>query len=79
MLLKDYDKHYERESSVDYVERQALKYFNKQIDRARYLEMNEEDFNERYTQLLTNIKDKVSNELNYGTSEREAIEKALSH
>ena len=79
MLLKDYDKHYARESSVNYIEKQALKYFNKPIDRTKYLEMNEEEFDERYTKLLTTIKDLVPTDSFYGTSEKEAIEKALWH
>ena len=57
MDLKDYDLHYGRELSVDYIEKQALKHFNKQIDREKYLGMNQVEFDEKYDILIERIHD----------------------
>jgi uncharacterized C2H2 Zn-finger protein len=77
MNMKDYEKHYHRESSVDFMEKQALKYLNKQIDRQKFLGMEDDEFDEKYDRLLEAIKDKVDNVEFYGTSTKGIIEKIL--
>ena len=76
-LMSDYDKHYSRESSVNYVERMAKEYLTKDIDRAKYLSMDDAEFDERYDKLLFVLKDKVKEEYFHGASTRGLIEKIL--
>ena len=78
MLLKDYEGHHERETSVLYMEKQAKMYFDKEIDRDKYMQMSKNEFETRYIKLLNSIKDKVpqSEEL-LGLNHKKMIEKIL--
>jgi hypothetical protein len=79
MLLEHYDKHYHRELSVKYIEKMALKHFNKEIDFNKYMLMDDKEFDERYEKLLMSIKDKISDEKFHGLSSRDVIEKILAN
>jgi len=61
--MNDYDKHYEREIAVNYIEKMAMEYLQKPIDRKKYLGMSEEDLENRYIKLVQTTVDKVKEEL----------------
>lgn len=53
--LKNYDQHYSRCSSVNYVINQTKKYYDKELDRESLMNMSEKEFNLRYNKLLKAI------------------------
>ena len=65
--LDDYDKHYDRCSSIDYLNNQSIKYFNKPIDKEKYYLIEEDVFNEKYDKVLKYILTHTTNkdEINY--------------
>lgn len=77
LKLEDFDKHHSRETSVIYIDRKRKKYFGKGIDYEKFMNMSQNEFDKLYIQFLETIKDKVSNEKMYGTSEKQAIENIL--
>lgn len=62
LSLEDYDKHFDRCSSIDYVIRETKKWFRKELTRKFLWEMSEEEFNERYNKLLHYIYEHTDNE-----------------
>lgn len=50
--LKDYDTHYSRCSSANYIITQTQKYFNKKINRDGLMKLSQQEFDFKYNQLL---------------------------
>ena len=48
VLLNDFNKHYDRCSSVEYLNSQNLKYFGKEINKEKYMNMNDKEFSYKY-------------------------------
>ena len=65
--LKEYDKHYDRCSSIDYLNRQSVKYFNKEIDKEKYYLIDDNTFKEKYDKVLNYVLHNTRNndEINY--------------
>lgn len=63
----DYDKHYDRCSSVEYLNNQSIKYFNNPIDKEKYFLIDQKTFDEKYDKVLkyvlthTNNEDEIEN------------------
>lgn len=53
--LKNYDNHYSRCSSVNYVINQARKYYDKELSRESLMNMSDKEFNARYDKLLLTV------------------------
>lgn len=70
--LAEFDKHYERCSNIDYLNRKSLKFFNKEIDKSKYKNMIDEEFNAIYDKFLPIV---YKNEDN--PKEKNAIENYL--
>lgn len=49
--ITDWDKHFDRCSSVDYLNRKNIQYFNKSIDKEKYMNMDLREFNEKYNKM----------------------------
>lgn len=47
-LLNDFDKHFDRCSSVDYLNRKNKKIFGKEINVDKYMNMNDKEFDYKY-------------------------------
>ena len=58
----EYDAHFDRCSSIDYVIRESKKWFRKELTRKFLWEMSDEEFNERYNKLLHYIYEHTQNE-----------------
>lgn len=67
--LDDYDKHYDRCSSIDYLDNQYFKYFNKRLEENQKQQLylvSSDIFNEKYDKMLkyilshTNDKDEIN-------------------
>lgn len=75
--VEEYDKHYDRCSSIDYLNRQSIKYFDKEIDKGKYYYLSDEMFNEKYNKVakyvLSHTKD--NDEINYLSKYLDGIEK----
>ena len=65
--LDEYDKHYDRCSSIDYLNRQSIKYFDKEIDKEKYYLIEDDIFNEKYDKVLNYVLNHTNNpdEINY--------------
>ena len=48
VLLNEFDNHFDRCSSVKYLNDQNLKYFGKEIDKEKYMNMNDKEFDYKY-------------------------------
>lgn len=65
--LDDYDKHYDRCSSIEYLNRQSIKYFDKEIDKEKYFLIDQDTFDEKYDKVLqyvlshTKSEDEINN------------------
>lgn len=59
---EEYDKHYDRCSSIEFINRQCLEMTGKEIDRNKYKQMSEEDFELFYQKLIKNVYNKTKNE-----------------
>lgn len=55
VLFADFDKHFDRCSSVDYVILKTKEYFNKELNRDLLMNMNQEEFDNKYNKLLNYI------------------------
>lgn len=53
--LDEYDKHYNRCSSIEYLNKQSIKYFNKEIDKEKYFLIDDETFQEKYDKVLNYV------------------------
>lgn len=65
--LEEYDKHYDRCSSIDYLNRQSIKYFDREIDKEKYYYLEDNVFQEKYDKVLKYVLSNTTNpdELNY--------------
>jgi hypothetical protein len=59
---KEYDEHRGKCNSINYIIKQRKKWFNKDTTRAELWAMSEQEFNERYNELLHYIHDHTDNE-----------------
>lgn len=50
--LSEYEKHYHKCSAIEYLDLIGRKYYDKSIDKEKYRNMNEKDFEERYYKSL---------------------------
>ncbi len=53
--LDEFNKHFSRCSSVEYLNNQSKKMFNKEIDKEKYRNMPEQDFNKIYNNVLIKV------------------------
>lgn len=49
--INEFEKHFDRCSSVDYLNRRNLQYFNKIIDKEKYMNMEQKEFDEKYNKM----------------------------
>lgn len=49
--LDEFEKHFDRCSSVDYLNRRNIDYFNKPIDKEKYMNMEQKEFDEKYNKM----------------------------
>ena len=47
----EYERHYDRCSSVDYLNRRNIDYFNKSIDKDKYMTMEQREFDDKYNKM----------------------------
>ena len=55
MALTEYDKHIQRCNSVEYLNQQSLRFYDKEIDKEKYRNMDDETFNKTYDKVLNKI------------------------
>lgn len=55
MALDEYDKHIERCNSVEYLNQQSLRLYDKEIDKDKYRNLDDETFNKIYDKVLNKI------------------------
>lgn len=58
----EYDKHYNRCSSIDYLNRQSIKYFDKEIDKEKFYLIDDDTFQEKYDKVLNYVLNHTENE-----------------
>lgn len=63
MINTKFDAHYERCSSVNYLNNQSIKFFNKPIDREKYMSMDQVEFNEKYDKMIKLVFSKTNDEM----------------
>ncbi len=63
--LENFNNHYTRCSSVDYLNQQSVRFFNKTIDKTKFFNMSEIDFNRYYFQMINYVKEHVSDAREY--------------
>ena len=49
--IKEFEKHFDRCSSVDYLNRRNIQHFNKPIDKEKYMIMEQKEFDEKYNKM----------------------------
>lgn len=62
LSLEEYDAHFDRCSSIDYVIRETRKWFKKELTRKELWQMPDDEFNERYNKLLRYIYEHTTDE-----------------
>lgn len=55
--LDNFSNHYTRCASVEYLNQQSIRFFGKEIDKAKYFNMSEIDFNRCYFQIINYVKE----------------------
>lgn len=60
--LDEYDNHMERCNSIQYLNKQSEKYFNREIDKEKYFQMDEKTFDEKYDKVLEYVLKNTTNE-----------------
>ena len=60
--LEEYDKHFDRCSSIDYLNKQSIKYFNKPIEKEKFYFISDDLFQEKYDKVLNYILNHTDNE-----------------
>lgn len=50
--MDEYDNHFARCSSIDYLNKQSIKYFKKEIDKEKFYALSDEVFDEKYDKVL---------------------------
>lgn len=71
----DYDKHYDRCSSVDYIYRMSKKFFNKKLNKSELMHLPNEKFDKAYWTFCDSLYERMPNGL-----EKHCLENAiLSH
>ena len=58
----EYDSHYGRCLSIEYLEKNNMKYFGKWIDKEKYKKMSEQEFQTKYNKFCEFILEKTENE-----------------
>ncbi len=61
VLLNDFDKHFDRCSSVKYLNDQNKKYFGKEIDKDKYMNMDDREFNYKYDKFCEYVLQNTNN------------------
>lgn len=69
VLLNEFDNHFDRCSSVKYLNDQNKKYFDKEIDKEKYMNMSDKEFNYKYDKFCEYILENTKS-----PKEREALE-----
>lgn len=59
---EDYDEHYRRCSSVNYMDNQYYKYTGKRLDREKLYKMSEDEFRKKYRSMLELVKSNTADE-----------------
>lgn len=59
--IDDFEKHFDRCSSVDYLDRRNIDYFNKPIDKEKYMTMEQKEFDEKYNKMCYYIFEHTQN------------------
>ena len=59
--IDDFEKHFDRCSSVDYLNRRNIDYFNKPIDKEKYMTMQQKEFDEKYNKMCYYIFERTQN------------------
>lgn len=59
--FNNWDKHIERCNSVEYLNKQSMRFFGKEIDKEKYMNMGEEEFIKKYEMTLNKILDESKN------------------
>lgn len=59
--LKEFEKHFDRCSSVDYLNRRSIDYFEKPIDKEKYMNMEQRLFDEKYNKMCYYIFEHTQN------------------
>ena len=62
MFLNEYDKHIERCNSVEYLNLQSLRFTDKELDKEKYRQMSDEEFNKVYDKVLNKILETTTDE-----------------
>ena len=62
MKYYDYDNHFARHLSVDYIAKQYLKYKNEEIDKEKFLKMDDEEFEIKYDKILKFVYENTNDE-----------------
>lgn len=62
LSFEEYDKHIARCNSVEYLNQQSLRFYDKEIDKAKYRNMEDKDFNGIYDKVLYKILEISENE-----------------
>ncbi len=59
LSLDEFDTHFGRCSSVDYICKKSEKYFNQILSKEKLFALSDEEFEKKYIQFLENLKNKV--------------------
>ena len=70
MNYYDYEEHYKRHSSIEYIKQQYLKYKNEEIDTEKLFNMDNAEFNKKYDKILEFVLENTEDK-----EEKERIEK----
>ena len=60
--IEKYEKHFDKCSSVDYLNRRNIDYFNKSIDKEKYMNMEQKEFDEKYNKMCYYIYEKTKDQ-----------------
>lgn len=60
--INAFESHFDRCSSVDYLNRKNIQFFNKPIDKEKYMNMEQKDFDEKYNKMCYFIYENTKDE-----------------
>ena len=61
--LSEYDKHFDRCSAINFINKQSMSMKGEEIDKDKYFNMSDQDFNEFYDRLLTVVYKNTEDEM----------------
>lgn len=61
--IEEYETHFDRCSSVDYLNRRNIQYFDKPIDKEKYMTMEQREFDEKYNKMCYYIYEHTQNQM----------------